>query len=149
MKLHTLLLLALALTLVGCASEPPLQTRSGRPEVTIHNRSLAQVRAAATNHFVDKGWGAVKTEGTQLVFERQGGATESFLMGLMTDNPQSTNRITVTLIENGSDVRVVAGIAAIGANTFGRAQVVELSGKGYQQVQAELQAIKSRVEARE
>ena len=146
MKTSILSVCALALVAVGCATAPPLQTRSGRPEVTIHNRSVAKVRAAVTNHFVDTGWAPARSEGMQLIFERKGSAGQDFLMGLMTNNPQSINRITITLIENGSDVRVVGNISAIGANAFGAAQVVELTGKGYSQLQAELQAIKTAAE---
>jgi hypothetical protein len=83
----------------------------------------------------------------QLVFERKGTTGQDFLMGLMTDNPQSTNRITITLIENGSDVRVIGSIAVVGSSNFGRTQAVELTAKGYPQLQAELEAIKSATES--
>jgi hypothetical protein len=138
---------AFVVVLTGCATAPALQTRSGRPEVTVHDRTVQQVRTAVMNHFVDRGWSPVQTEGTQLVFEHEGSAGQSFLMGLMTDNPQSKNRLAITLIENGPDVRLLGGIAVVGANNFGRAQVVELSGKGYQQLQGELQRIKAQVES--
>ncbi len=140
--------LALLFALSGCATAPPLQTASGRPEVTVHGKTASQVRNAALNHFVDRGWAPVRSEGSQLVFEKEGSTGQALVMGLMTDNPQSTNRITITLVENGSDVRVVGAIAAVGANNFGRAQVVELQGKGYQQLQAELQGVKARAESR-
>jgi hypothetical protein len=37
--------------------------------------------------------------------------------------------------------------AAVGQNTFGRQQVVELTGKGYPQLQQALEAIKAKGEA--
>lgn len=67
-------------------------------------------------------------------------------MGLMTNEPNSRNQITLTLVENGQDVRVIGGVAAIGANTFGRQTVVELQGKGYQQLQQALETIKGEAE---
>lgn len=91
------------------ASTAPLNTVSGRPEVTIRGRTVAQIRSAAINHFADIGWAPVRTEGSQLVFEHEGSTGESFMMGLLTNNPQSTNRITLTLVENGQAVRVLGG----------------------------------------
>src|SRR5437667_1523087 len=111
------LLLLVPLLLVSCATAP-LKTTSGRPEVVIRGRTIAKVRAAAVNFFVDSGWAPVQTEGSQLVFEREGSTTQSFLMGMMTNNPQSKNRITLTLVENGENVRVVAGATVIGQNAF-------------------------------
>jgi hypothetical protein len=131
--------------LIGCATEP-MHTTSGRPEVTIHDASLAQVRNATVNHFVDLGWAPVNAEGNQLIFEHEGSFGESFAMGLLTDNPQSKNRVIITLVPNGSDVRVVGGVAALGQTNFGRQEAVELRGKGYQQLQAQLEAIKTRAE---
>ncbi len=133
--------------LSGCATAPPLQTKSGRPEVTIHNRTAVRVKSVVVNYFVDQGWSVAREEGTQLIFEHQGTAGESLLMGMLTDNPQSTNRITITLIENGSDVRVVGGIAAVGSNNFNRQQAVELTGKGYPSLQSSLEQIKSKAES--
>jgi hypothetical protein len=138
-------LLLLFSLLLGCAATP-LKTASGRPEVTIRARTIAQVRATAVNFFVDNGWAPVQTAGSQLVFEREGSAGQSFLMGMMTNNPQSKNRITLTLVENGENVRVVAGVAVIGQNTFGAQQTVELHGKGYQQLQAALETLKMKAE---
>lgn len=147
MKIHAPLILAVCLALSGCATAPPLNTASGRPEVTVHGRTAAQVRSAATNHFVDYGWTPVKTDGNQLVFEHEGSAGQALLMGLMTDNPQATNRVTLTLIENGSDIRLVGGVAVVGASNFGRSQVVELKGKSLRQMQGALESIKTRAEA--
>jgi hypothetical protein len=130
---------------VGCATQP-LNTTSGRPEVTIHNTSAAKVRSIAVNHFVDLGWEPVNAEGNQLVFEHEGSLGQSFAMGLLTDNPQSKQRITITIIQNGSDLRLIAGVAILGQTNFGRQQVVELRGKGYQQVQSILEHIKQRAE---
>lgn len=142
MKMRSLVILTVAFAVSGCATAPPLHTASGRPEVTLHGRTISQARTAVLNHFVNQGWAPVRTDGSQLIFEQQGSTGQNFLMGLMTDNPQSVNRITITLIDNGSDVRVVGAVAAVGANNFGRAQVVELTAKGYPQLQAELESIK-------
>jgi len=133
------------LLLVGCATQP-LNTTSGRPEVTVRNASPTKVRNIIVNHFVDNGWAPVSTDGNQLVFEHEGSFGQSFAMGLLTDNPQSKNRITITMVQNGSDIRLVAGVATIGQSNFGRQEVVELRGKGYQQVQSLLELIKGRAE---
>ena len=68
-------------------------------------------------------------------------------MGLLTNEPQSLTRVTITLVDVGPDVRVVAGIAAVGRNTFGRQQEVELTGKGYSAMQQALERIKASAEA--
>lgn len=146
MKLHVFLLAAAALT-TGCATQS-LNTASGRPEVTVHDRSIASVRTAAVNYFVDQGFAPVKTDGSQLMFEKEGSTGQALLMGMLTDNPESKNRITVTLVENGGDVRVVGAVAAMGQSNFGRQQAVELRGKGYQQLQSALEAIKAGAEGR-
>jgi hypothetical protein len=144
MKINAVLL-SMAMLATGCASQR-LNTASGRPEVTVHNQSLARVRTVAINYFVNGGRAPVNTEGSQLTFAKEGSATESVLMGLMTNEPNSRNQITLTLVENGQDVRVIGGGAAIGANTFGRQTVVELQGKGYQQLQQALETIKAEAE---
>ena len=135
-----------AFCLAGCAT-PQVNTASGRPEVMVHGETIAQVRNVVVNHFVDRGFAPVSTEGSQLIFEHEGSFGESFAMGLLTNEPQSKVRITVTLVESESGaVRIVGGAALLGQSTFGRTQSVELSGKGYQQLQKELEAIKNRAE---
>ena len=134
-------------TVTGCATQK-LSTASGRPEVTVHGASAAAVRTATVNYFVDRGFTPVKTEGSQLTFQQEGSAGEKLLMGMLTNEPQSITRVTVTLVENGQDLRVLGAIAAVGQNTFGRQQEVELTGKGYPQLQQALEAIKAKVEAR-
>ncbi len=146
MKLPATVVAVLMLLLAGCASTPPLQTASGRPEVTVRSRTAAQVRSVAINHFVDQGFAPVKSDGNQLVFEKEGSVGQAFLMGLTTNNPQASNRLTITLVENGPDVRVVGGVAVTGNNNFGAQQVTELTGKGYQQLQMSLEGIKARAE---
>jgi hypothetical protein len=131
--------------LTSCATQP-LNTTSGRPEVTIQAVTAAKARNVIVSHFVDHGWAPVDTNGNQLVFEREGSFGQSFAMGLLTNNPQSKIRLIVTLIEGGNNLRVVGGVAVLGQNTFGKQEVVELNGKGYQQLQAELQVIKNKVE---
>jgi hypothetical protein len=147
MRLNIIPLLVSVFMAVGCAA-PPLKTTSGRPEITVNDRSIASVRTAVVNYFVDQGFAPVKTDGTQLVFEREGSTGQALLMGMLTDNPESKNRITITLVENGGDVRVVGAVAAMGQSNFGRQQAVELRGKGYQQLQSALEAIKARAEGR-
>jgi len=142
------ILLSIAVfTVTGCATQT-LNTASGRPEVTVHGASAAAVRTATVNYFVDRGFAPVKTEGSQLIFQQEGSAGEKLLMGMLTNEPQSVTRVTVTLVENGQDLRVLGAIAAVGQNTFGRQQEVELTGKGYPQLQQALEAIKAKVEAR-
>jgi hypothetical protein len=146
-RFNAVFLPVFVLLLAGCATAPALHTASGRPEVTLHGRTIQQVRTTVINHFVNQGWAPVQTEGNQLVFEREGSHGQKLVMGLMTNNPQATNRITITLIDDGSDVRVVGAVAAVGANNFGGAKVVELTGKGYSELQGELESIKAQTES--
>jgi hypothetical protein len=146
MKTKSLLVWMAFVSVTGCATQR-LNTASGRPEVTIHGASAARVRTAAVNYFVDHGFAPVSTEGNQLVFQQEGSVTQKLLMGMLTNEPQSVTRITVTLVENGEDVRVVGGVAALGQSTFGRQQAVELQGKGYAQLQQMLEEIKANAEA--
>jgi len=115
--------------------------------VTVHGANAAVVRTATVNYFVDRGFAPVKTDGNQLVFQQEGSAGQKLLMGLLTNEPQSITRVTITLVETGPGLRVVGGIAAVGQNTFGRQQEVELTGKGYPQLQQALEAIKAKAEA--
>ncbi len=80
------------------------------------------------------------------MFQKEDSAGDALLMGLITNNPQSSTRIVITLVDNTPNVRVVGGVAAIGQTNFGRHHVIELSGKGYRQLQAELGEIKTRAE---
>ncbi len=131
----------------GCATQP-LNTVSGRPEVTVHNRTAAQVRSAAINQFMDRGYALAQSGDNQLIFAKEDSVTDQVLMGLLiTGNAGSHTRITLTLVENGRDVRVVGGVTAMGQTDYGRVRSIELTGKGYQQLQGELRAIKVRAEA--
>jgi len=146
MKMKAVVLWMAVFTATGCATQR-LNTASGRPEVTVHGTSAGVVRTATVNYFVDRGFAPVKTDENQLVFQQEGSAGQKLLMGLLTNEPQSITRVTITLVENGQDLRVVGGIAAVGQNTFGRQQEVELTGKGYPQLQQALEAIKAKAEA--
>ena len=72
----------------GCAT-PTLKTASGRPEVTVRGRTAAQVRTTVVNYFVDGGWAPVKSDGSQLIFEKEGSAGQALLMGMLTNEPQA------------------------------------------------------------
>jgi hypothetical protein len=146
MKMKAVLLWITVFTVTGCATQR-LNTASGRPEVTVHGASAGVVRTATVNYFVDHGFAPVKTDGSQLIFQAEGSAGQKLLMGMLTNEPQSVTRVTITLVENGQDFRVVGGIAAVGQNTFGRQREVELTGKGYPELQQALEAIKAKAEA--
>jgi hypothetical protein len=97
------------------------------------------------NEFVDHGWTPIKSEGTQLVFQKHGSTTQDFMIGLLTNEPNSTLQLTLTLIENGSQVRVVGGATILGQNTFGRQTAVEWTGS-YAAFQKALEDIKRKAE---
>ena len=92
------------------------------------------------------GFSPVKTDGSQLIFEKEGSTGQALLIGMLTNNPNSTNRAVITLVENAENVRVVGALAAVGQTNFGRQEVVELRGKGYQELQSILEAIKIKAE---
>jgi hypothetical protein len=147
MKMKTSFLSLGLIGLVGCATPAKMNTASGRPEVTV-NASIARVRSVTINEFVNYGWAPTKTEGTQLVFEHAGTTTQSFVMGLMTNEPNAQVQATVTLIESGKVVRAVGGLTILGQNTFGRQTAVEWRG-GYAAYQQNLDDIKRKAEARD
>jgi hypothetical protein len=144
--MNRILLLPLLLALAGCATPAKLNTASGRPEVTVDNRSIAHVRTTVVNSLVNQSWTPVKTEGSQLLFQKPGSAMQSFLMGLLTNEPNSTVQLSLTLVENAQNVRVIGGLSVIGQNTFGRQTAVEATG-AYQQLQQLLENIKRKAEA--
>jgi hypothetical protein len=104
--MKAILLWMAVFAVTGCATQR-LNTVSGRPEVIIHAASAGVVRTATVNYFVDRGFAPVKTDGNQLVFQQEGSAGQKFLMGLLTNEPQSITRVTITFVANGQDFRVI------------------------------------------
>ena len=75
------------LFLTGWATTTPLPTASGRPEVTVRSRNVAQVRSALVNSFVDRGFFPVQSNGNRLVFQKEDSVGNRLLMGaLITGN---------------------------------------------------------------
>lgn len=111
-------------TAAGCMSAPPLQTASGRPEITLTAVDASCVRAALLNKLVNDQWMVRSTTDTQIVAGKESqNATANFL--LRTDlGGRPEDRVTFLLIAlPGDGMRVVVS-----------EQFVSNAGTGFEKV---------------
>jgi hypothetical protein len=106
MRVPIAALLGLLVILAGCQT-PKMQTRSGRPEVTVPGAGAAAVRNYLANYYADKGYAPRPAGGPELmVFEKEGSLAASIFFGSRF-NPTARYRIKLTIIENPDGVRVL------------------------------------------
>lgn len=99
--------------LSGCATLPPPQTPSGRPEITLSNVNAACVRSKTANALVDGGFAIKTMNDYSLIAERKvtSGMAAFLYSTQMSGNPDE--RVTITFIPNGSAVRMVWNAAYV------------------------------------
>jgi hypothetical protein len=121
-------MLLLAALTTGCAAPDPIQTLSGKPDVTV-TASMKCLRAGLLAEMVDQGWSIVTTSDVQIVAQKpfDSGTAKMLLTNGLGVPPM--RRMTLTFIEVGStNIRVVRDTAAV-INAGNRAEEV------HQQVQ--------------
>jgi hypothetical protein len=123
MKVQRLVVLAGVLSLAGCATAPPIQTASGKPDVVIRGADRACVRDGMLNGLLTNGFAVRTANDLQVVVQRP--APPSFAAAMLTTGyGPPEQRVAITMVPTGSDLRVVID-----------ASVVSNSGTAFERVQ--------------
>lgn len=117
MRIFTTLALVVGLA-AGCASAPPIETASGKPDVVMRNVNVACVREQILNHALTTGWNIKSTSDIQIVVERRAPPSLASTMLSTGFSGAPYQRVTFNLIPSGGDLRLVADAAWVSnANT--------------------------------
>jgi hypothetical protein len=136
-------------TMVGCAA--PLQTPSGRPEVTFARATREQIRDAMINKFVANGCTISQDTPSTLVFSKPwnnaGGVMYQVLEGnSYSYTPQAELAITMANTQEG--IRVFANCSVEMRNAFGGSDRQDMTqGQTAQQLQSFLEQVKLSLES--
>lgn len=128
------LVLCLAL-LAGCATQT-LNTPTGRPEVTIPNADLEEIKNLLTQNAIDWGYHVREVTDYRAVYEKRGeGTGEAILFG-STYDPFPLYRLQYDLLPQGEAVRIVGNLAVVTNPGSGYERTQDLSkGKSGVQIQ--------------
>lgn len=101
-----------ALILAGCASGEPINTASGRPDVTAHNVDVECLRTGIMGGIMNNGWTIRRSDGLQIVAEKAMEATVINMLGVaaLTRGPGGSmpnRQVTLTIMPVNNDVRMV------------------------------------------
>jgi len=141
----SIVLVVLLATFTGCVT--PLNTPSGRPEVTVTGATTNSVKGALINEMLNDGYVVKRSDENIVVCEK---AMDNFAAQMLYGsnfNRQPNARITYNLIELGSSIRIVAQIEIITNPDSGLEQVTPLNnGKDANDVQNMLTRIAARLD---
>jgi PDZ domain len=140
---------AYLLVLTGCATPMPLATPTGKPEVTIQGAKIEDVKNILTSVAMDWGYTVKNVTDYVAVYEKPNtNALSNALMASQYD-PNTMWRLTYSLANLGSAVRVVTNIALVTnpGSAFERLTDFSSGGEGSQQFQTMLLEVKRRMEA--
>jgi len=105
---------ALPLALASCASVPPIETPSGRPECSISGATNDQVQDHLLSCFMAEGWMLRQQTPSQLVLWKENSSVlQNALLGSRYD-PTTTHEVRLVFAGNpGSAVRVFGQVALV------------------------------------
>lgn len=141
MKLFTLLLSLLSLS--GCAVAPPLQTASGRPEVTIKTANVAKFRSLVISRAMSRGGELISDGPSSLVFSMPMPGGQAFAYQAFLGNASSTvpkKVLTLVFATEGAQTRIFASGKIEMKNAFGGDQ--SSGSMGGQLMQNDLEDVK-------
>ncbi len=101
------LMLAVASVATACATGTPIQTASGRPDVTMHNVDVACVKAGFLNGLLNDGYTVRESTDTRIVVGRPSRNTMANVLLSTGYSGSPEERVIVTMVTNGNDLRVV------------------------------------------
>ena len=134
--------------LAGCATYQPLQTPSGRPEVTIHGATKKDILDTIITQMLNDGWQKRKLSEHGVVVGRPTDKWETILAYGSPSNNIPENQISFTLVDAGNNgVQVFCSGAVITNAGSGFENVAEIvGGKFYTEAQAALEKLKLKME---
>jgi len=138
MRLRVLAALVLCTIATSCATVPPIETPSGRPECTVAGTSAADVQAYCLERFVGNGWMLKSQTSNQLVFWKENESElQNVLLGSAYD-PTTTNEVRLVFTSAGGGTRVLGQVALVGneGSAFERRDDLTSGRSGYELWQA-------------
>lgn len=135
-----------SLLLSACATYP-IQTASGRPEVTL-NETVPQAKRSSIEAFSARGCSLVSEGPSLLTFQSQmsAGSGMAFLMAAGNANytlPVWTIRLT--FLQTGKQTKIFGHIQGSATSPFGQTKVIDTTtGRAGQELQETLESLKGR-----
>jgi len=139
--------LAAIIFLAGCAY-PPLQTPSGRPEVSIHGAAMKDILNVIVDQMSKDGWRIKNLKDNSVVVVSANDKWEMILAYGSPSNEIPENQITFTLVDAGdNEVRVFcSGVIVTNPGSGFENVAYIVGGKFYARAQAELEKLKLKME---
>ncbi|MEI6259947.1 MAG: hypothetical protein WCR46_08575 [Deltaproteobacteria bacterium] len=140
--------LAAIILLAGCATYPPLQTPSGRPEVSIHGAAMKDILNVIVDQMSKDGWRIKSLQDNRVVVVSSNDKWEMILAYGSPLNEIPENQITFTLVDAGdNEVRVLCSGVVVTNPGGGFENVAYIvGGKFYARAQSELEKLKLKME---
>jgi hypothetical protein len=145
-----LIAILVAALFTGCATLPPINTASKRPEVTIATANRELVKARLIDACSTSGYTLVQESPSLIAFSKPMTGSDGFMYQLAMGNayssqPQQIVRFTVTSL--GGKTQVYGSINTSMQNAFGRSDGMDLStARPGHEVQLVLEIIKAEIE---
>jgi hypothetical protein len=132
------------LILCGCATIPPLQTTTGKPEVIINAVTKKEVSDALVNYMLTRDFHLIKMDEYSLVFGITDKSLGAALLLGSQYNPNPQYRWTYNLIDVVSGVRILATIEGVTnpESPFEQKYDISKASKAAQQTQLILEKLK-------
>jgi len=148
MNRRTLLTIVVSFILAGCATVPPLNTPSQRPEVTITGASKKEILDTLVAEMLSRGAQVKRIDEYSAVFGiRDDSFTGALLFGSRYDSTPEA-RVTFNLVETGNGIRVFGNSAMVTNPGSAFERVTDMTGgKLAHDMQAALERLKARVQS--
>jgi len=110
--------------MAGCAvlNPQPLNTGSGRPEITVSSSQKAGIVSAISSKMLDKGYTMTKENSSKLAFEQESfqGFGQKVAIGVLLGGEDSRTKVVFNFISKSSqEVRVMAEVLSVKATEGG------------------------------
>lgn len=99
--------------LASCATIPPIETPSGRPECSISGATNDEVQSYLLERFMSDGWMLKQQSPSQLVLWKENASTfQNVLLGSQYD-PTTTHEVRFIFSGQGTEVRIFGQVAIV------------------------------------
>jgi hypothetical protein len=139
--------LTVILLLAGCATAPPLQTPSQRPEVTISGATKKEILDVLVTEMLASGAQIKQMNDYSVVFGKQDSSLGGALLYGSKYDSTPEMRITYNMVETGNAIRVFCNAAMVTNPGSGFERVNDVTGgKLAHEIQAMLERLKAKTQ---
>ena len=131
----------------GCATAPPLQTPSQRPEVTISGTTKKEILDVVVDNMLADGFQIKQMNDYSAVFGKLDRSLSGALLSGSKYDSTPEMRVTYNMVETGNAIRVFCSVAMVTNPGSGFERVTDVTGgKLAHKIQAMLERLKARTQ---